>query len=187
MMTRTRSALLAVAATAGLATPLFAVGPASADSIRQTDPADASGSLNDIRDVRLDYANQKVKVKVKVADLRRRSEAGPAGMTIHFDTNRGKAGPEYSLGTGLQDGTDYALVRSKGWSASGSSLVSCNQYGLRLDYARDWVVFWAKPACLGNPKALRVSVFMRDDYDGSHPIRDWAPAFHKWSKPVTRG
>ncbi len=145
------------------------------------DPADSTASLHDLRRVVVNHGAERLRVKVWVTDLRRHSQAGPAGLSIFLDTNASRRGPELRLGTGLQDGTDYQLVRMRGWRTVGDPL-TCRHH-LTLDPAEDMVRFSAHRRCLGSPDAVRVAVRMRDDFDDSHPVVDWMTgrrAFTPW-------
>ena len=131
-------------APAALATTLLVatLAPASAEQASYADPADVGGaSLNDIRRVAVKHETDRFAVRVKVTELRRRSEAGPAGLTIRIDTRSGRPGPEYRLTTGLYEGTDYQLMRMRDGKAVGEPL-SCD-HTVRLGFATDVVRFSA--------------------------------------------
>ncbi len=171
-----------------LATALLAaaLAPASAERASYADPDEDSGySLNDLRRVAVNHDADRFSVRVKVVDLRRRSEAGPAGLTIRIDTRSGRSGPEYRLTTGLYSGTDYQLMRVRGGKAVGDPL-SCD-HTVRLGFAADVVRFSADRACLGTPARARVSVKMTDLYDGSHPVTDWLGAPGSWTSWLAAG
>lgn len=171
MRTRTTSgiAALLLAATAWAA-------PAHAEIYGIDDPADAGGSLTDLHELRVRHTAENVVVKVRFADLRRTSHAG---LSIYVDTDGSARGPEYVLGTGLGDGTDYTLARTDGWASSGAPL-ECG-YELRLRWARDTGKATMSRECFDDPARVRVGVKMVDLYDGSHPIRDWAPGRRQFS------
>ncbi len=57
-------------------------------------------------------------------DLRKKSEAGSSSIAIFIDTRKARKGPEFRLGSGLQYGTDYQLVRVKKWKVVGEPM-SC--------------------------------------------------------------
>lgn len=171
-----------------LATTLLvaALGPASAEQASYADPADVGGaSLNDLRRVAVNHSADRLAVRVKVTDLRRTSEAGPAGLTIRIDTRSGRPGPEYRLTTGLYEGTDYQLMRMRDGKAVGEPL-SCD-HTVRLGFATDVVRFSADRACLGSPERARVSVKMTDLYDGSHPVTDWLGEPGSWTSWLAAG
>jgi hypothetical protein len=162
----------AVAALTTLA--LGVAAPAMAERIGVSDPADATASLSDIRRVTVDHGPEQVFVKVAFTELEPRSEAGPSSLAIFLDTNPARKGPEYRLGTGLQRGTDYQLMRVKDWKPVGEPL-TC-EHRLRLDFSANVAKFRAARACLRTPDEVRVGVKMTDLYDGSHPVHDWLGA-----------
>ncbi len=179
-MTRTRALRAAAAAVAAVAS-LALVAPAYAESVTVKDGADASGSLNDILDVTADHRGAKLVVTVSVADLRPTSEGGPASMALYVDTDPSRRGPEFRLGTGLQSGTDFQLVRMSGWKVTGDPL-TC-RHRVALDNAGDEVRFTIARPCLRRPDQVRIGVKMVDQFDGSHPITDWLKhrrAFTRW-------
>ena len=160
------------------------VAPAMAERVAQKDPADMGGaSLNDIRRVTVNHADADVTVRVKVIDLRRRSEGGSAGLTIRLDTRRDRPGPEYKLVTGMYAGNDYQLVRVRDGHVVGNPM-SCDHH-VRLGYRTDVVTFTAARSCFGTPHRLRVGVKMTDLYDGSHPVTDWLGRASSWTSWVT--
>jgi len=178
MQLRTRVAVALAAATTTVIALL--AGPAAAERASYPDPADLGGaSLNDIRRVTVDHSDAGLAVRVKVTDLRRHSEEGPAGLTIRIDTRSAARGPEYRLTTGLYEGTDYQLVRMRHRHPVGEPL-SCD-HSVHLGFASDVVRFQAAPECLGSPDRVRVGVKMVDLYDGSHPVTDWLGAAGSWT------
>lgn len=179
LTTRVLAPLAAAATLLGLA-----VAPAAAERIAQPDPADTGGaSLNDIRRVTVDHGSTRLTVRVKVIDLRRRSDAGPAGLTIRLDTRRRVKGPEYRLTTGMYEGTDYQLMRVEDGHAVGEPL-TCD-HSVHLGFATDVVKFTAARRCLATPRRVRVGVKMTDLYDASHPVTDWLGAPGSWTAWVS--
>ncbi len=85
-MFTTRARLLALAATTAVLTALSAPA-AVAETASVRDGADTSGSLQDIRRVKVAHAPQNVFVATRFTDLRPRSQAGPAGLTVFLDSN----------------------------------------------------------------------------------------------------
>ena len=171
------STLGGAVATAALALTTLVAAPAQAELYGIDDGPDASGSLNDIHSLSVRHGAGKVVVRTTFADLRRNAVAG---MSIFLDTDRGDRGPEYRLGTGLSDGTDYLLAAVEGWVDDGQPVTGCF-YALRLRWARDFSRAAIDRDCLGTPAEVRVTVKMRDDFDASHPITDWAPGTRRWS------
>ena len=171
------STLGGAVAAAVLTLTTLAASPAHAELYGIDDGPDASGSLNDIHSLSARHGAGKVVVRTHFADLRRDAVAG---MSIFLDTDRGDRGPEYRLGTGLSDGTDYALAAVEGWVDDGRQVTDCF-YVLDLRWARDSAVAAIDRDCLGTPAEVRVSVKMRDDVDASHPVTDWVPGPRRWS------
>jgi hypothetical protein len=177
-MNLTTRVLAATAASATLAGLL--VAPAAAERGAYADPADMGGaSLNDLRMVTVDHGSIRTTVRVRVTDLRRHSEAGPAGLTLRLDTRRDVPGPEYRLTTGLYDGTDYQLMKVEDHRVVGQPM-TCD-HRVHLGFVRDVVRFRAANRCLVTPHRIRVSVKMTDEFDGSHPVTDWLGAPRSWT------
>lgn len=182
-MFTTRARLLVLAATTALLATVTA--PAVAETAAVRDGADTTASLHDIRQVRVAHAPRNVFVATSFTDLRRRSAAGPAGLTVFVDSNPDRPGPERAVVTGLQTGTDYQLVRVRNWRLVGDPL-SCD-HDVRLDFRRDVAHVRVNRACLGNPAQVRVAVRMVDEYDGSHPVTDWMKGRRLSTRWLDRG
>jgi hypothetical protein len=179
-----RSRAARILAAAGLTIGLLGLAaPAHAERYSVDDPADASGSRNDIYGLTVTHGQERVKFSILVDDLRRVSSAG---ATLFLNTNPDDPGPEYALGTGLSSGTDYALVRVEGWRSPGSDPLNCD-YHLRLGYRADVVSGWISRACLKKPATVAAAVKMVDAADPSHLIRDWAPATRKFGLAIAPG
>lgn len=172
--------LAATALTLGL---LGLATPAQAERYSIDDPADASGSNNDIRELTYVHGAENVRFVIAVADLRASSTAG---ATLFLDTRPKRKGPEFGLGTGLGSGTDYALFRTRGWQSTGDQPMNCD-YQLRLRYKLDKVVGTISRDCLNKPARIAGAVKMVDDFDSSHPILDWAPGAKKFGLRVAAG
>lgn len=110
-----------IALTTGAALVLagLAAAPAHAEFYSTSDPADAKGSLTDMRAVRAKHGQANMVVRVRFRDLTRSSSAG---LSIFLDTDTSRKGPEYVLSSGLGDGTDYALTKADGWRATGKPI-----------------------------------------------------------------
>lgn len=173
MTPRTRAT---VAVLAGLLGGLLAA-PAHAERGGYDDPADATASLNDIYALDVVHGAEQVSVGVHVDDLRARSDAGPAGLTVFLDGDPARKGPELALTTGLQAGTDYQLLRVRRWRLVGEPLGCDHQ--VRLRFRPDVVRVRVARTCLGDPDRVRVAVKMLDEYDGSHPVVDWVRAYRR--------
>jgi hypothetical protein len=169
-----RSVLGGIAA-ATMATTLLAP-PAQAEYYSIDDPDDASASLTDIYGLNARHGTEVVTAAVTFADLRRDSAAG---LSVFFDTDRSRRGPEYVLNSGLGDGTDYALTRARRWKGRGEP-IDCD-YEARVKWGMDRFRALVARECLGGPGRVRVSVRMADTSVGGRPVVDWAPARRRWS------
>jgi hypothetical protein len=173
-----------ILAAAGLALGLLGLAaPAQAEQYSIDDPADASGSRNDIYGFSYSHLDKRVRFVILVDDLRKVSNAG---ATLYLDTKPGNPGPEFALGTGLSSGTDYALFRVDNWKSAGDGPLNCS-YRLELRYKADKVVGSVSRACLKNPKTVAAAVRMTDLHDASHPIHDWAPGKKQFGLAVAAG
>jgi len=182
MTKRSRAASILTAV--GLTIALIGLAsPAQAERYSVDDPADASGSLNDIYGLTLVHGEKRVRFVIAVDDLRPVSNAG---ATLFLNTNPQDKGPEYALSTGLASGTDYALVRIEGWEDNRGKRLNCD-YDLRLKYKNDVVVGSIKRTCLKSPDTVAAAVKMVDTFDASHTIRDWAPGKKKFGLAVAAG
>jgi hypothetical protein len=184
-----RSSAARIAAVATLTVGLVGLGaPANAESRSVPDPADATGSLNDIRRVGINHAERRVWFRVKVTDLRRSPGEGNgyASAGIYFDTDPDDKGPEYLLSTGLYSGMDYALIEVEGFGTRTGEQMTC-AHRLRLDYRRNVVRGWVARRCLGKPATVRLAVKMVDQYDASHRVVDWLKGKKKFTRPVAHG
>ena len=163
-----RLALGSLSAALGIA---LVAGPAHAERVGLDDPADATASNNDIYGVTAKYGQKQARVNVRVADLLPTTDGGPSSLEIFIDTKPRRKGPEYRLATGLQEGTDYQVVRMKDWKPVGEPLTCSHR--VELDVDDDVVRTRFGKDCIGYPKKIRVGVKMTDLYDASHPVVDW--------------
>lgn len=177
--TRTRAAL---AATATFAVVVTTMAPAYAEKTVVHDGADATASLTDIRTVRVNHADHRLRVQVKFPDLRRN---GDASLSVYVDTDPDRKGPEFALGTPLFSGSDYQLMRMRNWKRVGSP-VKC-RYDVDLDWAGDVLVFKARRGCFKKPDQLRVGMKMVDLADASHPVKDWMIGRRKFTRQLASG
>lgn len=167
---RLRRPALAVALAAALVAT--AAPQASAERLGLDDPADVGGaSLSDILAVSAIHGPKRVITKVDFAELEPTSDGGPASLSIFIDTDRGAKGPEFRIGMGLQEGTDYQLTRMVKWKAVGEPL-SC-RHVVEIDFDANQVRARVNRKCLGNTAKVRIGVKMTDLYDASHPVVDW--------------
>jgi hypothetical protein len=186
--TRLRHRLLGAAGALTLVGTLVATtaGPASAERLGLDDPADVGGaSLSDILAVTAVHAPRKLVVRVDFAELKRTSDAGPSSLSVFVDTDPSANGPEFRIGTGLQAGTDYQLVRMERWKPVGEALTCPHVVAINFDTNR--VRARISRTCLGNPQKVRIGVKMTDLYDGSHPVVDWLGKRRYLSIPIASG
>lgn len=161
-------------------------GPAYAERLALEDPADVSGaSLSDILAVTAVHAPKKLVVRVDFAELEPTSDAGPSSLAVFVDTDPGAKGPEFRVGTGLQKGTDYQLVRMENWKPVGEPLSCSHVVGINFEANR--VRTRISRACLGNPEEVRIGAKMTDLWDGSHPVVDWLGKRRYLSLPIASG
>lgn len=168
-MNLTRRSRTAVALAAAATAVVTSVAPASAETYRTNDGADATASLTDMRKVRITHGTDNVTVRITYPNLKKR---GQASQTVYLDKNPDRRGPEFALTTPLFSGSDYALVKMRKWKVVGDGPIACD-YSVDLRWRRDVVVVEIDRECLGSPDELRVGLRMRDVYDASHPITDW--------------
>lgn len=178
-MDRIRRAALAAASAVTAAATLLAVTitPALADATAVDDGRDARPSLNDILSVDASYDGARVRVKTRVPDLRRRARAG---LTLYFDTDRGRRGPEYGIGLPLFRGGDYYLWRMRNWRYVGDMPVNC-PVDLALRWRRDVAVLTAAASCFGTPDRLRLGMRMNDQVSRDRVVRDWLGPRRGWT------
>jgi hypothetical protein len=181
-MTIAHRAARLLAVTGGVALAIALAAPAHAQTTSVVDGADATGSLQDILRVGVNHGADTATVRVKFTDLRRRSTGGPSSIGIFLDTNQARTGPEFRLGSGLQNGTDYQLVRMRNWRPVGGPR-SCEHH-VDLQFAKDRLVFTVARSCIGTPATLRVGAKMTDQFDASHPIHDWMTGPRRWTATV---
>lgn len=172
------------ASVVALSALVLAPTAANAQATTVRDGADATGSLSDIHTVTAKHGPNKVKVKVHFADLRRVNDS-TSSATIFLDTSAKRPGPEFRVSTGLEEGTDYQLMRVRNWKTVGNPM-SC-AHKLRLKYAKDNLVFWVNRGCLGSPAKARVGVKMVDPTDGSHVITDWMKGKRQFTRWLAKG
>ncbi len=172
---------LVTTAAALLGTSLLAA-PARAEVYSVDDPADATASLTDIYGLQARHGSENLLVKVRFQEL---LSSSAAGVSVYVDTDRARRGPEFVLHSGLGDGTDYVLAKAIGWRRTGEP-VDCD-YVARPVWDKNTFRARISRGCLGDPSAVRVSVQMIDQADGSHPVTDWAPRRHRWGLSIRPG
>ena len=178
-----RPALTLLSAALLLATT---AGSASAERLGLDDPADVGGaSLSDILAVSAVHTQKKLVVRVDVDELKPTSQGGPSSLAVFVDTDPDAKGPEYRLATGLQEGTDYQLVRVEDWKPVGEPLTCFHD--VKLGFQGDRVRLRISRGCLGKPESVRIGVKMTDLYDASHPVVDWLGKRRYLSIPIASG
>jgi hypothetical protein len=163
--------LAVAAALSALGSAAFA-GPASAAT---TTFFDAKGDLDhgaDIKRVRV-VNEEQVRIKVVHRDLRRSYKSG-SSLTVFIDTDRARKGPEFVFLGGTFEGSDYALLKAKGWKRASDKQVPLHggSYIMRLDYDKETATIRIDREVLGNPDAVRVEV----KTGGEHVAKDDEPA-----------
>ena len=171
-----------LAATGGVALAIALAAPTQAETTSFNDGADTTASLQDILTVSVNHRADSATVKVTFTDLRRNSQGGPSSIGIFLDTNQARNGPEFRLGSGLQNGTDYQLVRMRNWKPVGGPK-NCEHH-VDLKFAKDRLVFTVARSCIRTPDTLRVGAKMTDEFDGSHPVHDWMKGPRRWTATV---
>lgn len=159
-----RTALVAAALVLG------AAGAASADARTVIDPSETESNA-DIHVVSVKHTLGQVRTKVGVNDLRPTSKGGPSSISIFIDTDAAKPGPEFRLGSGLQEGSDYQLVAMKDWAPVGEPM-ACS-HSVKLDFHENVVKTTVARTCLGSPEIVRIGVKTTDAFDPSHVLVDW--------------
>ncbi len=180
-----RRGFTALLTTSVVAASLAIAGPARAESTVVRDGADATASLTDIRKVRVNHRAQDLVVKMRFTDLRPKSEAGSSSIAIFLDINKQRKGPEFGVLSGLQNGTDYSLLRMKKWKPVGDPLTCPHE--LDLQFAKDRLVLKVSRDCLREVPRVRVGAKMTDEYDGSHPVVDWLEGPRNWTTWLASG
>ena len=144
---------------------------AIANSASFPDGTTTPGSM-DIHRVRV-VNEQRLTIRVVVDELQRR--AGQGSVEVWLDTDAGRSGPEFHIGSGLWD-SDWQISRARGWRSTGFPL-AC-RIDQRLLFDRDKIVFRTSKGCLGRYGKVRASVTTRGGGEVDHsPARH---AFHPW-------
>lgn len=156
-MTTTTLRRLGIGTAVAAASVVLTTGAASAET---TAFLDARGDMPhgaDIHRVRVINDDQVV-VRVVHRNLVRSWKSG-SSVEVFIDTRRARKGPEFVLQGGTHEGSDYALLRARGFKpAPGQSEPMRCDYAMRLNYRTDVAVVRLSRDCLGNPGAIRVEV-----------------------------
>lgn len=162
---------------------IVALAPAAhAEKTRVDDGADATASTTDIRTVRVNHGDRRLRVAVRFPDLR---EDGLAGLMTYFDTDADHRGPEYGLGAPLFSGGDYTLIAMDRWRGYGEP-VDC-RYNLQLDYDADRLVLTARRGCFEKADELRIAMRMVDHEGEGKAVRDWLIGRREFTDWLTAG
>lgn len=173
---------IAAIAGAAIAAATLTIGSAAADTLITTDAKhDVEGGA-DIWRAKVTH-EKRVRVDVKFKNLVPGFESS-ASASIFVDTNKDVAGPEFVLGTGLFEGTDYSLFRAESWKSVGEPLTCFHK--VTLDYDRNVAHVVFARACLGKPEAVRVAVKSASEHMGETHV-DWLKGFRKFTPWVAQG
>lgn len=159
-----------VATLAGVAVVLSA-GVASAETARVVDALGDVAHPVDISTVTVRHTDRAVVVRVRHEDLRRR---GSAGLSVFVDSDAARNGPEFVLGGGLFEGTDYLLTGARGWR-SDNRVVECS-YRMRVNWDRDLSVVRMDRGCFDDAERVRVAVRASGETEpgSTQWVTDWA-------------
>ena len=155
--------------------------PAAAETTTFDDGADTTASLNDI----LRVGSTTAPGGDREDQVHRPPPALPGRAREHRHLPRHqprRRGPEFRLGSGLNEGTDFQLVRMRNWKPRGNPK-TCN-HDLALQFRKDRLVFTVARRCIGTPATVRVGAKMIDQFDGSHPVHDWMKGPRRFTAPV---
>jgi hypothetical protein len=133
----------------------------------------------DIQLVHVDNGNRIV-VTVTFGDLKR---SGAGGLGVYFDTRGPDPGPEYLVGGGLGEGTDYEAFRIENWHGDHAQLLIHCDVRMTVRYVADTASFSLARGCLRHPGRIRVAA-VTNNPRGSEA--DWAPRrhhFYGWVRP----
>lgn len=147
---RVRVGVVALLATAAV---VVSAGGAMAETARVVDAPDDMGHPADVASATVRYTSDAVVVRVRHDDLRRR---GSAGLSVFYDTDAARKGPEFVLGGGLFEGTDYLLTGARGWK-SNNKPVECS-YRMRVNFTKDVSVVRMDRGCFDDAAQVRVAV-----------------------------
>jgi len=183
---------LAVAAAVSTLSTTVLAGAASAETRVFKDERGDIAHGADIHRVRV-VNDKQVRINVVHRDLRRSYESG-SSIAVFIDTDRKRRGPEFVFLGGTFEGSDYALLRAKGWKRASDRQVPLHggSYIMNLDYAKDVARIRFDRAVLGNPKAVRVEVKTGGEHvpQGEEPAtteKDWLGQPRDFTRWVKRG
>lgn len=171
---------LGAAAAAAVVTSTVA-GPATAATRSVVDAKGEVTSGADIYRVTVTHEKQ-VRVKIKLDDIVT-DFTSDAGASVYVDTNPATPGPDFVLSTPLFEGSDYAMWRTKRWTAVGQPLTCW--HNVKLDFDKDVARVIFGRGCLGNPEKVRVGVKVVSGGEGGGT--DWLVKRRHLTAAVAQG
>ena len=147
------------------------VAPAAADVSRFVDNLNDAPRRIDVEWVRVNNGNR-IEVTTSFENLRPHRISG---LTVYFDTRRRDRGPEFLIGGGLNQGTDWQAARIENWRARNRHLLHRCDSDLRHHYQSDRATFSIARNCFHDPRQIRVSVKAQ-----TTTRHDWAPKRHRF-------
>jgi hypothetical protein len=139
----------------------------------------------DILEVRVGHDSERIRVRISFDDLVRSGLVASQGVAIFFDTDEADAGPEYRLGSGLNDGTDYLLAAVEGWNDPGTPVENCD-YNARIGWRADVATFTIDPPCFDDVAEVRVAVKAGESTPRTSTRNDWLLGRKVFTDPVAR-
>lgn len=130
-----RAAKMIALAAAAVSTVTLLSSPAHAESATFRDRAGDVRGGSDLRSVAVSNGADNLRLTLSFRNLKRLDSSG-AGASVYLDTD-GIPGPEYVLGLGLSDGTDYQLSRTDSWDPRKTKGVAVCQVRVRLNYTAE--------------------------------------------------
>lgn len=177
------AAVAPVAALASAVTVITLATPAMAASAAFADAHGDTTAGVDLHRVKVAHTEKNLRLTLTHADLV--ADATGVGVTVYVDTDRADRGPELAFVGGLSEGTDYALLRTEGWSLDEATRKRC-AHRMRLDYTEEQTRIRLGRGCLAGAEEVRVAVRVADQ-DRSGTRRDWLGSRREFTAPVARG
>lgn len=181
----------AVTVLTAAAVTLAVPGPAAAETASFKDargdmgPADTRFGA-DLHRVKV-VNDAKVRIKVTHANLVPDHETG-SSLSAFVDADKDRKGPEYVFTGGTFEGSDYGLIKARGWKAQNRRVVDC-AHRMDVDYDKDTATLVMARSCLGDPGRIRVEV-VTGQFRGTttdDAVRDWLGERREFSSWVARG
>lgn len=162
-----------------LALAAATAGPTYAATTVVDDGADTPGMSADIRKVKVNHKLDRLVVRSTYRDLRKVTDGEVSSTAIFIDSKKKRKGPELALVSGLQDGTDYQLVRVKDWKLTGKE-VACG-YSFKIRWAKNLTRLKLDRECFGKRASVRISQQTAEESRRTGRTVDWAPAKRAYS------